>query len=194
MLRPDLYSGIVIFAKFQKRHNDVTAVQEGPKPFLSMDQIAKESIPESSPIWVLDRWWMEKLGPDGRLPPRSAVDPTELGAAVIPWVFLARVLRDASNLDYCFRLVGTANTQLVGYDATGMSASDLFRGDDRAQIKLSFDETVLSGEPTFWSATIPHKQNFPVPVYRALYPLAADGKTADHLIGVAIPDGGQVPK
>lgn len=98
------------------------------------------------------------------------------------------VLREGPDLDYRFRLVGTANVNLVGYDATGMLSSELFRGSERAGIKRSFDETLKSGEPTFWQATIPHKQNFPIFVYRALYPLADDGQTIDHLIGTAIPD------
>ena len=172
----------------------MTAELEGPKPFLSMDRITKESIPETSPIWILDRWWLEKSRLHGGLPPRAAVDPIELGSVLIPWIFLMSVERREPSPDYRFRLVGTANSKLVGYDATGMLASVLFQGADREKIRRSFDETLSTGEPSFWSATIPHKQNFPISVFRAIYPLAADGASADHLIGAAVPDDGLIPK
>lgn len=158
------------------------------KPFLTISQIAKESIPARSPIWILDRWWVEKSQHNGQLPKRGDIDPIELGADILPWIFTMIAMRDGPTLDYRFRLIGTSNAALVGYDATGMLASELFHGSDRAGIKASFDETLNSGEPTFWKATIPHKQNFPISVYRALYPLADDGETVDHLIGSAIPD------
>lgn len=166
----------------------MTGEMQGAEPFLSVDEIARDAVPTVSPIWILDRWWWETRRSTDRLPKRGDVDPVVLGAAIIPWIFLASVLREGDELDFQFRLIGTANAQMVGYDATGMLASVLFGSSDRTLIKTSFDETVNRVEPTYWRATIPHKQRFPVPVYRALYPLSDDGELVNFVIGSAIPE------
>lgn len=164
------------------------AEPKGPEPYLSMTAIGRDSVPDGSPIRTLDRWWREKRLSTGLYPKRTDVDPIELGATLIPWLFIASVIRGKTDMDYRFRLIGTANARLVGHDATGVLASELFGSSDRTMIKTSFDETLKKGEPTFWRAAIPHKHHFPVPVFRALYPLADDGKTVDHIVGTAIPE------
>lgn len=164
-----------------------------PNTFLSNEPIGRDDIPEHSPIRKLDLWWREKRLATGFLPKRKDIDPIELGQALIPWLFTLEVLRDGPALDFRFRLVGTANVRLVGRDATGMLASDIFRDGDRMMIKSSFDQTVEMGEPTYWRAKIPHEQDFPVSVYRALYPLADNGGFVDNLVCTAIPESVQLP-
>lgn len=156
--------------------------------FLWNEPVGWNELPTRSPIRILDDWWRHRSGETGKLPARRDVDPIELGKAVIPWIFIMAVIRDGDDLDYLYRLVGTANAQLVGRDATGMLASDIFRGKDRAVIKASFDETVEARKPTYWRAAIPHEQEFSVSVYRAIYPLSDKGETIDHLIAAAIPE------
>lgn len=116
------------------------------------------------------------------------MDPLELGASVLPWIVLLEVLRSGDDLDYRYRLLGTANVSLLGIDRTGELLSENLEAADVITIKKSFDDTVLTRKPVFTKGGLPHKHDFLVSVYRAFYPLAADGDTIDMLIGAAIPE------
>ncbi|RVU39113.1 PAS domain-containing protein [Hwanghaeella grinnelliae] len=129
-----------------------------------------------------------KYASDGRIPSRAHIDPVELGARVLPWIVILDVLRSGNDVDYRYRLIGTANVTLLGIDRTGARLSDNLDAADVAIIRKSFDDVVLTGKPVFTKAGLPHKQEFLVSVYRAFYPLAGDGVTVDKVIGAAIPE------
>lgn len=112
----------------------------------------------------------------------------EIGAPTLPWIVLLDVLRSGGEIDYRYRLLGTANVGLLGIDRTGQLLSENLEAADVVTIKEYFDNTVLLRKPVFTKAGIPHKREFLVTVYRAFYPLAADGVTVDMLVGAAIPE------
>ena len=164
-------------AKAQRHHGS----------FLWIKSIDRADIPERSPIQQLENCW-RTLAREGQLPARREIVPAELGAVTLPWIMILDVLRAHGELDYKYRLLGTANVGLLGRDPTGKLASDILGKADRATIKASFDQTVQSGKPTYWHAGLPHERDFAVSVYRAVYPLADDGVTVNKLIAAAIPE------
>ena len=155
--------------------------------FLWIKSVGKDDIPPRSPVMQLHAYWTQ-LNKDGRLPSRREIDPVELGSAVIPWIVILDVLRSGDQLDYRYRLLGTANVNMLGCDPTGQLLSENLETVDVATIKASFDETVLTGKPVYSLAGLPHKKKFLVSVYRAFYPLAEDGVTVDALVGAAVPE------
>jgi hypothetical protein len=159
----------------------------GWTPFLFARRIGREQLPADSQIHELAQYWSDhRTG--ARLPSRADIDPLTLPRPLLQWIFLMDVLRSQHRLDYRYRLVGTANAQLVGRDATGRLASEIFSSTDRAFMLSTFDVTVLQAEPTYWHAAVPQDKFERIEVYRGLFPLASDGKTVDMLICAAIPD------
>jgi len=156
-------------------------------PFLWIKSIGFEEIPAQSPLHHLHACWT-KCARDGQIPARAEIDPLELGASLIPWIVLLDVIRSGEELDYRYRLLGTANVNLLGIDRTGERLSDNLDAADVATIRTSFDDVVLTGKPVFTMAGLPHKRDFLVTVYRAFYPLAGDGVTVNMVIGAAIPE------
>jgi hypothetical protein len=156
-------------------------------PYAWIKPIGFDDLPAHSPLHRLHACWT-KYARNGRLPARADIDPVELGASVIPWIVLLDVIRSGAELDYRYRLLGTANVNLLGIDRTGEHVSDNLAATDAARVKKSFDAVVLTGKPVFTMAGLPHKREFLVSVYRAFYPLAADGVTVDMVLGAAIPE------
>lgn len=156
-------------------------------PFLWLETVGFADIPAHSPLHHLHEYWTKRAR-DGRLPSRADVDPVHLGATLLPWIVLLDVVRADAALDYRYRLLGTANVTLLGIDRTGEMLSENLDAADVVTIKKSFDDVVITREPVFTKAGIPHKHDFLVTVYRAFYPLAGDGVNVDMVIGAAIPE------
>lgn len=133
----------------------------------------------------LDEFW-HSIKPDGQLPSREDIDPIDLGAKLMPWVFIVDVVRESDELDYRYRIAGTRNVELVGRDPTGRLASEIFQSDHHRYMLDTFNVTVLSAEPTYWQGEVPKDNYEIVRVYRGLFPLAADGVHVDKLIGIAV--------
>lgn len=161
----------------------------GIASWFKTDRVALSDIGKDSPIALVHQYWAS-LTSDNRLPARQQIDPLDLPTRVLPWLFIVEVTQRSPVLDYRYRLVGTGNALLVGRDATGFLASEIFTARDTEVVPLTFDETVRDGEPTFWRATVPNDRVGSVEIERALFPLAENGVDVDALLGVALPVGG----
>lgn len=153
------------------------------------DRVALSDLGADSPITLVQQYWVSLLA-DGQLPARRQIDPLDIPNRALPWLFIVEVTQRWPVLDYRYRLVGTGNTLLVGRDATGLLASEIFAARDTEVVPSTFDETVHAGEPTFWRATVPNDRVGSVEIERGLFPLAEDGVEVDALLGVALPIGG----
>lgn len=158
----------------------------GRYSYLFAEPITKDAIPAGSAILDLERYWRERSGPRS-MPSRQDIDPIDIPRRALPWIFMLDVLSAGPRLDYRFRLVGTKNVELVGRDATGHLASEIFGSPDRQFVMDTFDRTVDSAAPTFWRAAVPHDIYGQTEVYRGLLPLAGDGKSVDMLLCIAVP-------
>lgn len=153
---------------------------------LFAQRIEREDLPERSLVVELEAYW-NSLPREGGLPARRDIDPVEIGGELLSWIFLLDVLREDGQLDYLYRLSGTSNVELVGRDATGRRASEIFGTEERTFLIDTFDVTVAEGVPTYWYAEVPQDRYDFVRVYRGLFPLAEDGITVDKLICAAVP-------
>lgn len=160
----------------------------GIASWFKSDRVTLSDIGKDSPIALVHQYWAS-LMEDGRLPARQQIDPLDLPKRTLPWLFIVEVTQREPVLDYRYRLVGTGNTLLVGRDATGFLASEIFTARDTEVVPLTFDETVRAGEPTYWWATVPNDRVGSVEIVRGLFPLAEDGIEVDGILGVALPVG-----
>ncbi|HUB95073.1 MAG TPA: PAS domain-containing protein [Stellaceae bacterium] len=74
---------------------------------------------EPVPPPILDpllRYWQERRA-SLPLPPRSAIDPIEMGGPMLPYLLLTDLLDRGTRVR--FRLVGTAVVKRLGFDPTG---------------------------------------------------------------------------
>lgn len=155
--------------------------------FLYAERIALEKLPDDSLVRQTHSFW-RGLVEAPALPARSDFSPGDIPRAVLPWLFIMDILREPEGqIDYRFRLAGTRNVALVGRDPTGKRASEIFKNDDRAFMLQSFGATVAEAQPTFWNAAVPHDRIEKIDLWRGLFPLAGDRKTADTLLGIAVP-------
>lgn len=150
-----------------------------------IEEIALSALARHHPIVRLETYWQRMRG-DRALPSRADLDPLDIERDLLPWLFLLDVLRTDAGLDYHYRLVGTGNVQLVGRDATGRRASELFDEDSRRFVLSSFDETVHRRAPTYWQAVVPNDTFEQVAVQRGLFPLSGDGSKVDMLFCIAV--------
>lgn len=164
-------------------------VRTGARPlvFLYANRIEKTALPPESLVLDLDDYWRSLMTGD-QPPPRSKLDPSAIGPTLLPWLFMADVVRDGETFDYRYRLAGTKNVQLVGREPTGKMASSIFKAEDRAFILETFHVTVNEARPTYWRAAVPHERHRYVDVFRGLFPLSTDGSNVDILLGAAVPD------
>jgi len=155
--------------------------------FLYAERIPLENLPDDSLVRQTYSFW-RGLAEAPALPARSDFGPEDIPRSVLPWLFIMDVLREPDGeLDYRFRLTGTSNVSLVSRDPTGKRASEIFKNDDRAFMLQSFGTTVTEAEPTIWNAAVPHDRIEKIDLWRGLFPLAADRKTVDAILGIAVP-------
>ena len=148
-------------------------------------QIALDEIPKNSPIRATLAYW-HQIAPDGELPGRQHLEPLDI-PSLLPWIFLVDVLREPQGLDFRYRLVGTANVDLVGQDATRRRIREAFPVLQAEIMMLQYGATVEGGCPTFWRARLPADDRPPIDCYRGLFPFAKDGRTVDMLLGLLAP-------
>lgn len=160
----------------------------------SATRIAFSEIPEDCLVRTAYEFW-RGLVPAPALPARVDFTPLDIPRDLLPWLFLMEVLEEParpSGLDYRFRLNGTSNVALVGRDATGKLATEIFGRPQHLFMLDSFDLTVTGREPTYWTATAPHDRIGSVELWRGLFPLAADREHVNMLLGVAVPKNGPI--
>lgn len=160
----------------------------GPIRILTAEEVTAETFPSASPVVWLYRHWQALAPGHGVLPGRQHLDPLDIDPQVMPWIFILDVLDGpGARRDFVFRLVGTGNVTLVGRDATGKRASEIFGRTGAPFVLETFDRTVATAAPTFWIATVPHDAMGDVTIHRGLFPMARDGRTVDMLLCVAAP-------
>ena len=76
------------------------------------------------------------------MPSRADIDPVKIRVDLLPLLFLLDVVRGDEGLDYLYRLVGTANADLVGRDPMGKLMSEVMGTEERRFLMETFDQTV----------------------------------------------------
>jgi len=133
--------------------------------------------------------WKAMAREKGALPSRRDIDPAKIGADLLPNIFLADILRGGKPaLRFRFRLLGQVITERettrpgVFLDELGASAD--LAGIER-QYRAAIDrEVYLREQSLVWNDV--RKDAFLYSVM--ILPLADDGETVSHLLGLAIYD------
>ena len=143
-------------------------------------------IPQASPIYIFNEYW-SSIKPNGRLPSRRDLDPTEI-PRIISWLFLVDIKgTDRKRFDFVFRLIGTSNANLVGKDVTGQRVTDAFEPAAARVIIGHYTKTVDTRKPTFWKTEVPTAERRYVRCFRGVFPLSSDGERVDMLAGMLVP-------
>ena len=154
------------------------------KDFYFARRITRSDVPKKSLVLALEAYW-ESLRRGRPMPSRADIDPVKIRVDLLPLLFLLDVVRGDEGLDYLYRLVGTANADLVGRDPTGKLMSEVMGTEERRFLMETFDQTVQEMGATYWLAEVPQDRYGVVKVFRGLFPLSSDGEEVDKLICVA---------
>lgn len=89
-------------------------------------------------------YWSRKRGAR-RMPRRVDIDPAEMPAHLLPFLSLIDVVPDDRR--YVYRLMGTAEVQVRGFDPTGMSVYQGFLAPDAKDAISRYDIVVATCAP-----------------------------------------------
>lgn len=95
-------------------------------------------------LWM-HNYWVEKCG-DRRMPSRADIDPSELKRH-LPHITLVDVVDDERR--YVYRLVGTREVELRGYDPTGRSVMDAYFASSLAAALANYDTVRETRTPLY---------------------------------------------
>lgn len=128
----------------------------------------------------------ESLG-DPPPPPRAALDPVRLGAALLPHLVILDILHEAGPAgenDYRWRLFGSRHLQELGRDLSGIRLSQL-RQDwpGVAELHVIFDAAAQSRQPTFFRLDYQTRAETGRLCHGAMFPLLDESGEIGHLLG-----------
>jgi hypothetical protein len=89
-------------------------------------------------------YWLTKRG-SRPMPSRSDLDPTEIPPRLLPGVTLVDVVPDHRR--YVYRLVGTMEAEVRGYDPTGKSVGEAYFGENAEDATECYDLVVDTRAP-----------------------------------------------
>lgn len=93
---------------------------------------------------LLHGYWLRAHG--GRdLPRRADIDPTDMPRHLLPFLSLVDVVADDRR--YVYRLMGTGEVQVRGFDPTGKSVFEGFLGADASDAIRQYDLVVATRRP-----------------------------------------------
>lgn len=127
-------------------------------------------------------YWNRKRGAR-RMPCRADIDPAEISAHLLPFLSLIEVVADDRR--YVYRLMGTAEVQVRGFDPTGKSVYEGFLAPDVADAISRYNKVVATRAP--------HLDPVPFKVDGAHYltnetiflPLSDDGSSVNKILVLA---------
>lgn len=132
-------------------------------------------------------YWLSKHGPQGQLPSRAQIDPSEI-PTLLTGIALYDVERaPASKLGYRFkyRLLGTRHSAVNQADFAGRYVEDVHYPDEAVPIVGAFSLVVERKLPHYWHRERISRRDAAVriPYERIIVPLAADGVNVNMLLG-----------
>jgi hypothetical protein len=89
-------------------------------------------------------YWLGKCG-NRPMPRRADLDPTEIPPHLLPGITLVDVVPDRRR--YLYRLVGTKEAEVRGYDPTGKSVAEAFFGENLEDATRCYDRVVETRAP-----------------------------------------------
>jgi len=138
---------------------------------------------QSERIRDLHRYWRSKCH-DGRIPSRSAIDPTEI-RALLPHVLLAE--RETGPFAIRYRLVGTAVAKVHRDDFTGRT-HDTVASLIGAGLEESYRRAMERAAPVFGRSGLDAGDQTWIGFEYAILPLSGDGTTVGKWLVIEVHD------
>jgi hypothetical protein len=132
-------------------------------------------------------YWLSIRPAEDRLPGRQHFDPIDI-PAVMSRVWLLDVVRDAGQVRFRYRLVGTKEVETLQREVTGQWFDDVHpRLKESPAFLERYHHMVASGEPTYRKGIVnfAHKREHEQ-VENCIVPLARDGLTVDMLAACSV--------
>jgi hypothetical protein len=132
-------------------------------------------------------YWLSIRPAEDRLPGRQHFDPVDI-PIVMPRVWLLDVVRDAGQLRFRYRLVGTKEVETLQREVTGQWFDDVHpRLKENPAHLERYRFMVESGQPTYRKGGVnfAHKREHEH-VENCIVPLARDGKTVDMIAACSV--------
>ncbi len=131
-------------------------------------------------------YWLSKHGPQGQLPSRAQIDPSEI-PALLTGIALYDVERVNTSLGYRFkyRLLGTRHSVVNQSDFSGRYVEDVHYPDDAVPMIGAYSLVVERKLPHYWRRERVSRRDpaHRVPYERIIVPLASDGVNVNMLFG-----------
>lgn len=127
----------------------------------------------------LYEYWQSKRR--GRVMPRRAdIDPTEIDPHVLPSISMVEVVADERR--YVYRLAGTNDVQVRGYDPTGRSVSECFFGPSAADSIACYDRVVALKTPMLDPTSLQNADGRYIAEDTIFLPLSDDGVNVNKIL------------
>lgn len=131
-------------------------------------------------------YWHSKIGPQGQLPSRAQIDPSEI-PNILTGIALYDVERVNTSFGYRFkyRLLGTRHSVVNQADFSGRYVEDVHYPDDAVPIIGAFSLVVERKLPHYWRRERASRRDPNLRIFyeRIVVPLAADGVNVNMLLG-----------
>ena len=128
---------------------------------------------------TLFEYWRGKCR--GRtMPCRADLDPTEIPPRLLPCISLIDVVPDRRR--YVYRLVGTADVQVRGFDPTGQAVAEAFLGPSAADALACYDKVVASRAPLLDTEPYTATNGRYATEETIFLPLSDDGRRVDKVL------------
>lgn len=119
------------------------------------------------------------------LPARSQINPADI-PRLLPWINLIEVHREAGDLRYRHRLVGTGIVDVRERDGTGQWFEDLYDSATIRKLRGTIDPVVADGHPRILHGNLGITGKAFMDYQSLILPLAEDGTTVDMLMGISV--------
>ncbi len=148
-----------------------------------MNDLAHRFLPDAAPsvLRPVVEYWDARRG-SRLMPSFDDIDPLD-----IPWA-LSRlyILRVIDGGDFVYRLAGTEIERPYGHPLKGTRISDLYPADSARVIQARWNRVAAEPACCYTDTEHPSPHGTFVSAQRVTMPLSADGRTVDHILGVAM--------
>jgi hypothetical protein len=127
---------------------------------------------------TLYAYWRGKRG-ERRMPARTDLDPADI-PRLLPGICLVDVVSDERR--YVYRLVGTGEVEVRGFDPTGKSVSQAFFGHTVEDALSCYDRVVETKAPFLDPIPFLSTNGRYVSRETLFLPLSSDGKTVNKIL------------
>ena len=128
---------------------------------------------------ALYEYWLSKRG-ERLMPRRRDIDAVEIPPRLLPGISIVEAVTDSRR--YIYRLIGTAEVQVRGYDPTGRSVREAFFAPEENDALACYDKVVATKVALVDPAPFETDESPYVTDETIYLPLSDDGVSVDKIV------------